>query len=55
MKKEEPKFISGQPFLEKADEVIVIHRPKQETFINEETFELILQATMVPAKYLGKK
>jgi excinuclease UvrABC helicase subunit UvrB len=27
--KEEPKFISGQPFLEKADEVIVIHRPKQ--------------------------
>jgi hypothetical protein len=28
---EEPKFISGQPFLEKADEVIVIHRPKQET------------------------
>jgi hypothetical protein len=29
--KEEAKFISGQPFLEKADEVIVIHRPKQET------------------------
>ena len=28
---EEPKFISGQPFLEKADKVIVIHRPKQET------------------------
>jgi hypothetical protein len=28
---EDPKFISGQPFLEKADEVIVIHRPKQET------------------------
>jgi hypothetical protein len=28
---EEAKFISGQPFLEKADEVIVIHRPKQET------------------------
>jgi hypothetical protein len=27
---EVPKFISGQPFLEKADEVIVIHRPKQE-------------------------
>jgi hypothetical protein len=29
--KEEPKFISGQFFLERADEVIVIHRPKQET------------------------
>jgi hypothetical protein len=28
---EEPKFISGQFFLERADEVIVIHRPKQET------------------------
>jgi hypothetical protein len=26
---EEPKFISGQFFLERADEVIVIHRPKQ--------------------------
>jgi hypothetical protein len=38
---EEPKFISGQPFLEKADEVIVIHRPKQETL--EEVAERLLR------------
>jgi hypothetical protein len=29
--KEEPKFTTGHQFLEKADKVIVIHRPKQET------------------------
>jgi len=28
---EEPKHISAKPFLDNADEVIVIHRPKQET------------------------
>jgi tRNA U34 5-carboxymethylaminomethyl modifying GTPase MnmE/TrmE len=28
---EEPKFVSGQPFLEKADKIITIHRPEQET------------------------
>jgi hypothetical protein len=38
---EDPKFISGQPFLEKADEVIVIHRPKQETL--EEVAERLLR------------
>jgi hypothetical protein len=37
--KEEPKFISGQPFLEKADEVIVIHRPKQDTFIKTDNVD----------------
>jgi hypothetical protein len=36
--KEEAKFISGQPFLEKADEVIVIHRPKQDT-VGKEFYE----------------
>jgi hypothetical protein len=39
--KEEPKFISGQFFLERADEVIVIHRPKQETL--EEVDERLLR------------
>jgi hypothetical protein len=39
--KEEPKFISGQFFLERADEVIVIHRPKQETL--EEVAERLLR------------
>jgi hypothetical protein len=38
---EEPKFISGQFFLERADEVIVIHRPKQETL--EEVAERLLR------------
>jgi hypothetical protein len=38
---EEPKFISGQFFLERADEVIVIHRPKQETL--EEVVERLLR------------
>jgi hypothetical protein len=38
--KEEPKlFISGQPFLERADEVIVIHRPNQQTFIKADNVD----------------
>ena len=31
MKQEKPKHISAKPFLDNADKVIVIHRPKQET------------------------
>jgi len=43
---EEPKHISAKPFLDNADEVIVIHRPKQETI--EETAKRLYPDTSTP-------